>query len=73
MLGVAWSEFAHGKLPAEIHLIYGSAPLTIGSTVAFTGGYYQNAVIEAEYRAPPDSSPLPHEGMQGIDSTSVCR
>lgn len=63
MLVVAWSEFTHGKPPAEIHLIT-AAPLAIGSTVAFTGaGYHQNTIIEAEYRAPPDTSPLPNDGV----------
>lgn len=63
MLLVAWSEFNHGKSPAEVHLIT-SAQLTIGSTVAFNGaGYHQNAIIEAEYRAPPDTSPLQRDGV----------
>lgn len=63
MLTVAWSEMGHGKPLSEIHLIT-PASLTIGSTVVFTGaGYHQNAIIEAEYRAPPDSRPLPNDGV----------
>lgn len=63
MFIVAWSEFAHGTPAAEVHLIT-AAPLTIGSTILFTGaGYHQNAIIEAEYRAPPDTTPLPNDGM----------
>jgi hypothetical protein len=63
MLFVAWSEFAHGTPAGEVHLIT-PASLAIGSTVVFTGaGYHQNAIIEAEYRAPPDSTPLPNDGL----------
>jgi len=63
MIFVAWSEFAHVKTPAEVHLIT-AAPITMGSTVAITGaGYHQNAIIDAEYRAPPDTSPLPNDGV----------
>lgn len=69
MLIVAWSEFVHGAPAGEVHLIT-PAPLTVGSTVVFSGaGYHQNAIIDAEYRAPLDTLPLPNDGL--IHPTSL--
>jgi hypothetical protein len=68
MFIVAAGELAHGTPVSEIHLIPpGSlATGTAGSTVTMGAaglGYHPNAITEAEYGAPADSSPLPHDGL----------
>jgi hypothetical protein len=63
MMVVAWSEFNHGKPLGDIHLIT-AAPVTVGSTIVPSGaGYYHNAIIDADYRAPPATTPLPNDGL----------
>lgn len=77
MTYVAWSEMQHGAPPGDIHLIT-QAPLasgSVGSTVVFGGAgylsashlsgnsYFDNSVIEAEYRAPSDDRQLRLAGV----------
>jgi hypothetical protein len=49
MFIVAWSEFAHGKPAAEVHLIT-AAPLTIGSTIVFTVSPFSFIALRKPFR-----------------------
>jgi hypothetical protein len=71
MVVVGLGELAHGTPVGEIHLVPAAslATGTAGTTVTLTLGtlsgvsYFDNTIIEALYRAPSDSSPLPHNGV----------
>ena len=69
MISVAVAELFHGVPVSEIHLITSAqlASGTAGSVVSagsITGiSYFQNSVIEAEYRAPADSRLLRRDGL----------
>jgi hypothetical protein len=71
MFAVALSEMQHGAQPADVHLIT-SVQLAQGSSVVFTGaGYHHvhyNAIIEAEYFAPPATTPLHHDGLTHLST-----
>jgi hypothetical protein len=60
---VAWSEFYHGALASDVHLVT-NVLLTQGSTVVFNASpIHENAITEAQYAEPPATSPLPHDGL----------
>ena len=66
MFWVAAAQTQHGTPPAETHLITPVQLVVAASTAASMGAvmdFHHNAITEAEYRSPPDTTPLHHEGV----------
>jgi hypothetical protein len=82
MFFVAGVDLGHGKPLGEVHLIT-AAPVTLGTSTGSVGGGIHglnfvlsgvgvpNAIIEADYIAPPDSRPVPRDGLTYPSAWSV--